>query len=389
MQYQVRALTADGVVQRAFDAAGPDAAAELARAQGLINLSVGRGRGAAGRRGAFSLALFTQELLALLGAGLGLIESIQALAERQSAGSAILQRVIEQLRAGRPLSAALADQPALFPALYVETVRAAEQTGALAEALSRYVVYAQQMEDVRQKLVSALIYPALLLGVGVLVALFLLGYVVPRFSSIYLELGREMPWASRMLFSVGAAIDRNPWFAILAAGACVAAATAAVRAEAVRARALRTVLAVPVLGENLRTYRIARLYRTLSMLLRGGVPLVSALRMVSGILDAESRQRLDAARAEVAAGRPLSSALDGHGLTTGIALRMLQVGERSGDLGGLMAQAAHFHEQELARWVERATRLFEPVLMMIIGLMIGGIVVLMYMPIFELAGSLQ
>jgi len=389
MQYRVRALSPQGVVQLDLDASDPASAADLARSREMVVLSVAPGPRSARRAGAFSLTLFTQELLALLNAGLGLIESIQALGNRQSAAAASLANVIERLRAGLPLSTSLGDHPALFPPLYIETVRAAEQTGALPEALARYVVYDRQVEDVRQKLVSALIYPALLLAVGLLVTLFLIGYVVPRFSGIYLELGRDMPWASSLLFSLGAVIDRNPGATAGAVLSAIVGIVLVARSESARIRVARAMLDAPFLGERLKTFRIARLYRTVSMLLRGGVPLVSALRMAAGILDRSARAALDAARGEVSEGIPLSAALERHGLTTGISIRMLQVGERSGDLGGLMEQAAVFHEQELARWVERSTRLFEPVLMMFIGLMIGAIVVLMYMPIFELAGSLQ
>lgn len=389
MQFHVRALSADGVVRMDLDATDAEAAAALARGRDLVVLSVEQARVSLRTGGAFSLSLFTQELLALLNAGLGLIESIQALSSRQSTAGASLANVIEQLRSGKSLSSALGDHPALFPALYVETVRAAEQTGALPEALARYVTYDRQMDEVRQKLVSALIYPALLLCVGMLVSLFLVGYVVPRFSGIYLELGREMPWGSALLFTVGGAIDRHPAVAVASVLICAAAAYAAWRSDQVRGRLVRMLVSAPVLGERFETFRIARLYRTVSMLLRGGVPLVAALRMVSGVLDTASRSRLEQARAEVAEGLPASVALERNGLTTEIAMRMLQVGERSGDLGSLMEQAAAFHEQELARWVERTTRLFEPVLMLFIGLMIGGIVVLMYLPIFELAGSLQ
>ena len=389
MQFHVRALSAGGVVQFDLDASDADSAAALARGRDLVVLSVAQARGSLRTTGSFSLSLFTQELLALLNAGLGLIESIQALSSRQSTASASLARVIEQLRAGQSLSAALGDQRALFPPLYVETVRAAEQTGALPEALARYLTYDRQMDEVRQKLVSALIYPALLLCVGVLVSLFLIGYVVPRFSGIYLELGREMPWGSALLFTMGGAIDRHPAVAVALVLAAAIGGFAAWRSEQIRGHVVRMFVSAPVLGERFRTFRIARLYRTVSMLLRGGVPLVAALRMVAGMLDTVSRARLEAARNEVAEGIPASVALERNGLTTEIGMRMLQVGERSGDLGSLMEQAAAFHEQELARWVERTTRLFEPVLMLFIGLMIGGIVVLMYLPIFELAGSLQ
>lgn len=383
-------LAPEGVVALQLEAIDRDAAARQANARGLPVLSVMPRRSLALRAERFSLVLFTQELLALLRAGLGLIGSIRALAERRAGiGSVTLRGVLEQLSDGKPLSMALSRFPRAFPLVYVESVRASERTGALAEALSRFVQYQGQVEQIRQKLVSALIYPALLLIVGAAVSLFLIGYVVPRFGGVYLELNKELPWASRLLFELGGFIDRHVLEGALLCAALVAGITWALRAGELQTRLARLLPRVPFVGERLVIYRLTRLYRTVAMLLHGGVPLVSALRMASGLLDSASRQQLEQATAEVRDGGSLSAALERHALTTPIAGRMLQVGERSGDLAGLMEQAAAFHEEELGRWVERATRMLEPCLMLLIGTLIGGIVVLMYMPIFDLAGTLQ
>ncbi len=206
-------------------------------------------------RTSFALLPFAQELCALLAAGIGLVESLQTLAEKEERAPVrqVLDAVIRTVSAGAPLSAALAEHPAAFPALFVATVKAAEKTGDLPEALARFVAYRSQIDAVRKRVVAALIYPALLLATG----------------------------------------------------------------------------------------------------------------------------------------QPISAALDAHGLTTPVALRMLRVGERSGRISELMARIARFHEDEIARAVEWFTRLFEPILMLAIGAVIGLIVVLMYVPVFELAGSLQ
>lgn len=390
MQYEVRMLAPEGVVSQRLEAIDRSAAAQQAAARGLPVLSIVPCR--TWRLGAerFSLVLFTQELLALLRAGLGLIEAIRALAERQSAaGRSILRGALDRLHEGKPLSAALAQFPQAFPLLYVETVRASERTGAIVDALSRFVHYQGQVDQIRQKVVSALIYPVLLCVVGLGVAAFLVGYVVPRFSAIYLDMDKELPWASRVLFELGAAVDRYAlWLGVLAVAA-VLGVLAALRSGALQAAWARLLPAVPFFGPRMRVYRLTRFYRTIAMLLQGGVPLVSALRMVAGLVDEASRRKLDAAIRDVHDGGRLSEALARHGLTTPIAQRMLEVGERSGDLGGLLEQAAAFHEDELGRWVERATRVLEPLLMLFIGVLIGAIVVLMYMPIFDLAGTLQ
>lgn len=383
-------LAPEGVVALQVEALDRDAAVRQANPRGLPVLSVKLRRALVLRSDRFALVLFTQELLALLRAGLGLVEAIRALAQRNAgAGNSTLNGVLEQLSDGKPLSMALAPYPQSFPLVYVESVRASEKTGALVEALSRFVHYQGQVDQIRQKLVSALIYPTLLLVVGGAVTLFLIGYVVPRFGGVYVELDRELPWASRLLFELGGAIDGHLVEGALLCGALAAGLAWAIRSGALQARIGNLLPRVPFLSERLMTYRLTRLYRTVAMLLHGGVPLVSALRMASGLLDVASRQRFEAATADVRDGGSLSSALERHGLTTPIADRMLQVGERSGDLAGLMEQAAAFHEEELGRWFERATRMLEPCLMLFIGALIGAIVVLMYMPIFDLAGTLQ
>lgn len=390
VQFEVRMLAPEGVVAVHVEAGDENGAAQQVRERGLPILSVAARRSYSPRRESFSLTLFTRELLALLRAGLGLIEAIRALAERApNLGSSALRGVLDQLSDGKPLSAALACHPHSFPLLYVETVRAAERTGAIEEALTRFVQYQGQVDQIRQKLISALIYPALLVLVGAAVALFLVAYVVPRFSGVYLELGKELPWASRILFELGGFVDAHLLECALAGMTIAAAVVIALRTGTVRARLARQLCALPIFGERLRIYRLTRLYRTVAMLLHGGVPVVSALRMAAGLLDAASRTQLDSAIAQVRNGGSLSAALEKNGLSTSIAGRMLQVGERSGDMAGLVEQAAQFHEEELGRWVERVTRMLEPCLMLLMGLLIGAIVVLMYMPIFDLAGTLQ
>jgi general secretion pathway protein F len=170
----------------------------------------------------------------------------------------------------------------------------------------------------------------------------------------------------------------------------VAALAAAI---ALRARGRRVFTAwlarIPAVGARVRVYHLARFYRTASMLLRGGTPLVSALGMVSGLLPPDLRERLARATVRIREGASISSAMDEADLATPVASRMLRVGEKSGDMAEMMERIAVFHDEELARWIEWFTRLFEPLLMALIGVVIGAIVVLMYLPVFELAGSLQ
>ena len=158
------------------------------------------------------LVIFSQELVSLLDAGLSLVEAIEALAEKEDERRRCarpLEQILARLYEGQTLGAALAEHPSTFPHLYVATVRASERTGRLREALTRYIAYQQQVDALRKTLVNASIYPAVLLGAGLLVTLFLMGYVVPRFSSIYEELGSDLPLASRLLLQWGQMLDAH------------------------------------------------------------------------------------------------------------------------------------------------------------------------------------
>jgi general secretion pathway protein F len=298
-----------------------------------------------------------------------------------------MERLAGALREGRSFSAALEQFPQVFSPLFIATVRASEKTSDLAPSLARYVAYAQQLEAIRKRVINASIYPALLIGVGGLVSLFLLLYVVPRFAHIYEERAASLPFVSKVLLAWGQAVHAN---AALMIGILVGLVVLTVYAfKAYRTQIGNALWRVPAIGERLKVYQLARFYRTIGMLLRGGMPLVSALEMGAELLHPVLRTRLAQARRAISEGRNVSQSLEAAGLTTPVALRMLAVGERGGNMGEMLEQIAAFHDEELARWVDWFTRLFEPILMALIGLVIGAIVVLMYMPIFELAGGIQ
>jgi general secretion pathway protein F len=211
--------------------------------------------------------------------------------------------------------------------------------------------------------------------------------VVPRFGRIYAERGSDLPLASRWLLAWGQAADQHGVLALAAVAALAVAAVTFVRAS--RARIADALWRLPAIGERLKVYHLSRFYRTIGMLVRGGMPLVSALETSADLLHPVLRARLAAAAQAIAEGRRLSWSMESNGLTTPVAARMLAVGERGGNVGEMLEAIAAFHDEEMARWVDWFTRLFEPVLMALIGLVIGAVVILMYMPIFELAGSLQ
>jgi general secretion pathway protein F len=339
----------------------------------------------------FDLILFTQELEALLRAGITPAEAIETLASRAEAAceSNVPGRLLQRLREGRSVSEALADMPAHFPRLFVATIGASERTGTLIDALSRYLRYQEQIGAMRQRLISASLYPLMLLVVGLGVGMFLIGFLVPRFHRIYVDAGAQLPAASKAMMAIGMLVDAHPGVILIAALLAVALAAFAWRHPPLRSHLFRSLLAHRLLGERLRLMQLSRLYRSLGMLLGGGTPMVPALETSRELLALSLQDNLLKVTRAVSEGKPLGQCLADAGLDTPVALRLIQVGERNGQLPEMLEQTATFHDKEIARWVERVTRLFEPALMLFIGGIIGGIVILLYLPIFELAGSLQ
>jgi general secretion pathway protein F len=268
-------------------------------------------------------------------------------------------------------------------------MRAAERTSDYSPALQRFVQYRRLAQQMRSKLVSAALYPLILLGVSGLVLLFLIGYVVPRFAQVYEDMGDRMPAASRMLMVIGQALSGHP---ALSAGIVAGLLVAAVMAWSAGAGLvlLRLVAsAVPRVRETLMTIEMARLYRTLALLLSGGMPLVASLDLAAGVLPAATALRLKAARQRVSEGQPFADSLAAQGLTTLVGERFFRVGERTGRLAEMIDRAAEFHEEEVARAADWVGRVIGPVMMLVMGVVIGFVVVLMYMPIFQLTEMVQ
>lgn len=391
MRFRVRALGAAASVHEIeLDAADASEARQLIVDRGLAVMSVTPLRESAARA-RFPLMLFNQELVALLKAGIPLAEALAALAEKEArpAVHALVAALGEGLREGRSLSTALEAQPQAFPPLYVATVRAAERTSDLEQALSRYIDYQRQLESIRSKLVAAAIYPALLLLVGGAVMFFLLIFVVPRFAQVFEGVGGELPWMSRLLLDWGQLMQAHGGpvgFGLLAA---LAGLALVLRRPQTRAAALRLAWRLPRIGERLRLFELARFYRTLGMLLRGGIPAVAAMGMVDGLLSPALRPGLARTIAAVREGQGFAASLQAHGIATPIALRMLAVGERAGNLGEMLERAAEFHEDECARWLDVLSRLAGPLLMLVIAVVVGLILVMLYLPIFQVAESIQ
>ena len=394
MHFNVVAVDArQQVVSLNLEAASATLAADELRQRGLTLLSL-QSKGlnlSIKRKAKFNTTLFSVELASLLGAGLNLVEALQTLAEKDAHGERreVLGGLLGAIRRGEPFSQAVAACPRQFSPLYVATIRSAERTGSLKEALGRYIAYQEEFDRVRKKIVSATIYPAILMLVGLVVVGFLMFYVVPRFARVYEDMSATLPFFSRVLLGFGNFMGTYGWLVGLLCLAIGASSTWALSRPEGRSWLNLKIWKIPGLGSRMKTYQLARLYRTAGMLMDAGIPALRALGMTRDLLAAHLRPQLIRSEKEISRGVKMSAALAAAGLATPVAARMMAVGERGGEMGKMFSEIARFHDDEVARFIDIVTRAFEPLLMTVLGASVGLVVVLMYMPIFELAGSIR
>ena len=389
MRYRVRACLA-GVVDiveiDALDEA--DVHRQLAARAGVA-LRVTPVRAAA--RGGFDSALFATELAELLDAGLEIAEALEALTEaaRDATSTHVCERLLQGLRTGASFSQSLAAMPEHFPALFVGLVRASEHSSGVLEALRRWADYRQRHDALRTRITSALVYPALLLTVGGGVSLFLIGYVVPRFATAYRGTTANLPWLSRQMMAAGEALAAHRVEFAVVLVLVLATLVQSVR-HAARTGRLESALArLPGIGARVTQFRLSQLHLTLGTLLQAGLPALGALELARSVVPPVQQPALAATMRALQQGERWSDALAAQGLVTPISRRLLRAGEGTGRLADMLVRSARYQDHELARWLERFSRLFEPLLMVAIGGVVGAIVVLLYLPIFDLAGSLQ
>ena len=346
---------------------------------------------ATSRRHGFDITNFAYELSSLLAAGLSVLEALRTLSDKEAVPirRQMILDLMKEVSEGLPLSAALEKQPGIYPPLLVATVSASEQTGDLGTSLLRYAEHQQGFRVLRDKVTGAAIYPMLLLAVGCLVIFFLLAVVVPKFAVLIESTRKELPWTSALMISWGRFAAAHAWGigAVTVAGAVGLALFA--RRTFQRGARSRWIEALPFMGGLIRKFRHAQLYRTTGMLVRGGISAPRALQLAASLLGDADAQRLARALRLIHEGKGISAALKEAQIADPVASSMLSVAERTGALSEILERIAQFHEAGLQRSVELTSRLFEPVLMIVIGLVIGAIVVLMYLPIFDLASSLQ
>ncbi|GKS58863.1 type II secretion system protein [Nitrospira sp.] len=365
------------------------------RQQGMgssLSLASALALGGLGRLPPHQFLVFNQELLALIRAGLPVLKVWDLLIERAHVAGFqdALRAVRQDIRGGAAASDALSRHPRYFPELYVATFRAGEQAGNLPEVLHRYIGYLKTMIALRQKVWKALTYPSFLIVVGLSVVGFLVAYVMPTFVSVYADQARHLPAATQFLLSVINRIDLVLGPVLILATAAVIAGRLWYRTPAGRLTVDRWLVRLPVIGGIVMRNCTVQLTRTLSTVLGGGTPLVEALNVSrSAVSNRHMAEGFRHVVEQIREGTSLGAALRSPVVMPALAIEMLAVGEETGSLETMLKDVAEFFESELDLQLTQLTTWIEPMLLLFMGVLVGSIVIVMYLPVFQLAGNLQ
>lgn len=337
------------------------------------------------------VVLLCEELRTLLVSGMSLVEAIDTLYEKEPAGykCEVLGELRTKLKEGKAMSTAMQQAAHGFSPLLIASIRAGERSSGLMAALDEYVAYERVARDLNRKIVTAAIYPTLVVAFGIAVCLFMLGYVVPRFAHVYEDFAQGISLPTMILMHVAAFFDAYLWWVLAGGVGASGLLWMAYRRGLLQRWGIRALGRLSIVRRYLRMYQLARLYQTMSMLLRGGFTLSDAMPLAQNLaLDVVLHGQVARARAKLVEGQRLSRVFDEAGLTDTVSLRMLQVGERSGNLAHVMGVIAQIYRTDFTLFIERATKIVEPLILMATGILIGVLIILMYMPVFDLAGSL-
>jgi type IV pilus assembly protein PilC len=335
--------------------------------------------------------IFNQELATLLKAGMPLVQSLDLLKRRVTSPvfRSVLDDIHERVRSGTALSDAFAAQNDLFPRVYTASLLAGERSGNLDAVLRRYVEYTKIIATLKRKTVSALVYPAILITLALVLVSIIVLKVVPAFADFYAGFGAELPLATRVIMNISAFV-RGEFTLVIAAIVIVAGGAFFWLREAKhQARFDRLILNLPGFGLVARKFGTSQMARTLATLLGGGLPLVNALDIAArSISNQYMAGQLDIVAARVREGQSFAAALDARRTFPDVAVKMAEVGEATGALQDMLNTVADFFDEEISTYMERFVTLVEPVLLVVMGVVVAGLLLALYMPLFQLSSVL-
>jgi type IV pilus assembly protein PilC len=336
--------------------------------------------------------VFNQELATLLKAGMPLVQSLDLLRRRVVSPTfrGVLDDVYEKVRSGSAMSDAFAIHGALFPSVYTASLLAGERSGSLDTVLRRFVEYTKVIATVRRRTISALVYPAVLITLALMLVAIIVLKVVPAFADFYESFHAELPLITRIILGVSSVVREQFLLIALALAASVTAGVVWLRQEGQRARFDRLILRVPMLGDVASKFATSQMARTLATLLGGGLPLVNALDIAAKSMGNQfMAQQVQIVGSRVREGESFAAALEGRGIFPEVAVKMAEVGESTGALQEMLNTVADFFDEEIATKTERFVTLIEPTLLVMMGIVIAGLLLALYMPLFQLSSVLS
>jgi type IV pilus assembly protein PilC len=402
MEYRCRLVTAAGeVVDGVYAGDSEVRLRQELEDQGLHVLSI-RPRGVLG---GFAPALprrrriasrefleFNQELATLLKAGMPLVQSLDLL--RSGIQDRVLRSVVDavhgRVKAGAALSEAFDEHGDLIPRVYTASLMAGERSGSLDTVLRRYVAYSRLMANVRRKTISALIYPAVLVVLSFVVVAIIVLKLVPAFAQFYGTFDAELPLLTRVILAVSTVINQNLLVIVLVVLGVVAGVVTWLRRPGQKRRIDRMILAVPGVGDVARKFATAQLARTLSTLLGGGLPLVTALEVSSrAVANRHIAHELESIGQAVREGQGLAATMRARGTFPDVAVKMTEVGESTGSLQEMLGSVAEFYDEEVETTLDRFITLVEPILLIVMGIIVAALLLSLYLPLFELSSVIS
>jgi type IV pilus assembly protein PilC len=357
----------------------------MQRRGGLVGLG-GMGGGRRRKLRQREFLIFNQELATLLKAGMPLVQSLDILRQRvkNPTFKAVLDGVHEKVRSGTALSEAFAEHGDLFPPVYAASLMAGERSGNLDSVIRRYVAYEKVISAVQRRTVSALIYPAVLVVMMILLIGVIVLKVVPAFTDFYATFDKELPLSTRIIMGVSDLIVGNLWTVLIGLAVLIIVGRAWIGRQ--RAQFQHLVLRLPWIGPTMQKFATSQLARTLATLLGGGIPLVNALEIgAHSMSNRYLAKEIEEVSRRVREGEGFGRALLARGVFPDVAVKMVEVGEQTGALQEMLNSLSDFYDEEIETEVSRYITLVEPLVLVVMGVVIAVVVLALYMPLFELS----
>ena len=400
LTYEYTAVKNEGgdIVKAEVQAESEKAAAKLLMAQNMFPVTIDeKGKtgllekaGLVSRVSPKERIILTRQLSTLINAGLPLTQSLRMVADQIQSKTLkdMVAQVVSSVEGGTSLSESLAKFPSVFNDVFVSLVAAGEASGSLDKALERIANQQEKDDAILRKVRGALIYPVIVLVVIVLMLVFMLTTVLPQVGSLYKDLGQQLPLITRILLDISAVVV-HLWFLVaIAVGAGVMALRSYIKTEAGRAIADRAKMNLPIFGRIFRKMYMARFSRTLGTMLESGIPMLEALRIVKhAVANVHVEATIERSMQGVKGGKALSSTLENQSTFTELVPQMIRIGEHSGAIDSMLDRVATYYEAEVDEEIKNLSTTMEPLLMVILGVVVGGVIAAVLLPVYGLVGS--